>query len=287
MRAADPVHNVELRRNAQGHDSVVFAFPYRAEIVSAVRAVPGRRFDWETKEWWAPRADAVAPFVKGVLERHPSLSVSPEVVEWLSRAVTGWIGRVTAGRLDGAGHFSLETIAGELEPPLAGQASERGGRLWLPFTQEVADELLEMKGARLDPRALRCASRLQHVLDARALERAQLPPQHRLDRQRRRRGGTRAAHVADRGVVLAAQAVQHLERVGGGRHAVGAQVVLERLEQVRVDRHGAAVRLAGGQGEERRQHVRVPVDVQLEARLAVALDQRQRGGRGRLVDLQS
>ena len=112
MRAADPVHNVELRRNAQGHDSVVFAFPYRAEIVDSVRAIPGRRFDWEAKEWWAPRADAVAPFVKGVLERHPSLSVAPDVQEWLSRAVTGWIGRVTAGRLQGEGRFVLETIAG-------------------------------------------------------------------------------------------------------------------------------------------------------------------------------
>ncbi len=99
MRAADPVHNVELRRNAQGHDSVVFAFPYRADIVDAVRAIPGRRFDWEAKEWWAPRADAVAPFVKGVLERHPTLSVAPDVTEWLSRAVTGWVGRVTAGQL--------------------------------------------------------------------------------------------------------------------------------------------------------------------------------------------
>ena len=87
MRAADPVHNVELRRNAQGHDSVVFAFPYRPDIVDAVRAIPGRRFDWEAKEWWAPRADAVAPFVKGVLDRHPALSVHPDVTEWLSRAV--------------------------------------------------------------------------------------------------------------------------------------------------------------------------------------------------------
>ena len=40
MRAADPVHNVELRRNSQGHDSVVFAFPYRPDIVDAVRAIP-------------------------------------------------------------------------------------------------------------------------------------------------------------------------------------------------------------------------------------------------------
>ena len=123
MRAADPVHNVELRVNQMGHDSVVFAFPYRAEIVDAVRAIPGRRFDWEAKEWWAPRADAVAPFVKGVLERHPSLSVSPDVQAWLARAVTGWIGRVSAGRLDGSGHFVLETIAGELEEPLAAAAA--------------------------------------------------------------------------------------------------------------------------------------------------------------------
>jgi SWI/SNF-related matrix-associated actin-dependent regulator of chromatin subfamily A-like protein 1 len=161
MRAADPVYNVELRRNVQGHDSVVFAFPYRAEIVDSVRAIPGRRFDWEAKEWWAPRADAVAPFVKGVLERHPSLSVAPDVEAWLAKAVSGWIGRVSAGRLDGAGHFVLDTIAGELEEPLAGHAQRRGGRLWLPFTQEVAEALLETKGARLDPRALRCASRLQ------------------------------------------------------------------------------------------------------------------------------
>src|SRR4051812_48588828 len=85
MRAVDPGHNVELRVNAHGHDSVVFAFPYRADIVDAVRAIPGRRFDWETKEWWAPRADAVAPFVKGVLERHPALTVAPDVDAWLAR----------------------------------------------------------------------------------------------------------------------------------------------------------------------------------------------------------
>jgi len=165
MRAADPVHNVELRRNSQGHDSVVFAFPYRADIVDSVRAIPGRRFDWEAKEWWAPRADAVAPFVKGVLERHPTLSVAPDVTEWLSRAVTGWIGRVSTGKIEGSGHFSLDTIAGELDEPLAELASDRGGRLWLPFTRPVAEALLETRGARLDARALRCASRLQVDLD--------------------------------------------------------------------------------------------------------------------------
>jgi SWI/SNF-related matrix-associated actin-dependent regulator of chromatin subfamily A-like protein 1 len=161
MRPAEPAHNVELRLNLHGQESVVFAFPYRPDIVDAVRAIPGRRFDWEAKEWWAPRADATAPYVKGVLERYPALTVAPDVEAWLARAVRGWVGRVTAGRLDGSGRFVLDTISGELEEPLAALAEHAGGRTWLPFTREVADELLEMAGARLDPRALRCASRLQ------------------------------------------------------------------------------------------------------------------------------
>ena len=103
MRLADPVHNVELRSNPQGQDSVVFAFPYRADIVDAVRSIPGRRFDWQAKEWWAPRAEATAPYVQGVLERFPELEVAPDVTEWLSRAVKGWVGRVTTARRDAQG----------------------------------------------------------------------------------------------------------------------------------------------------------------------------------------
>jgi SWI/SNF-related matrix-associated actin-dependent regulator of chromatin subfamily A-like protein 1 len=160
MRLADHVHNVQLRRDHHGHDSVVFAFPYRADIVEAVRAIPGRRFDWEAKEWWAPRADATAPYVQGVLERFGELSVAPEVSEWLGRAVRGWVGRVGTARHAGTGWFVLDTIAGELPEPLAAAAIDRG-RWWLPFSQAVADALLELPGARLDPRALRCASRLQ------------------------------------------------------------------------------------------------------------------------------
>ena len=161
MRPADPVHNVELRRDRHGHESVVLAFPYRADIVDAVRAIPGRRFDWERREWWAPQADATAPYVKGVVERHPGLSVAPDVAAWLAEAATGWVGRVTTARYDGAGWFLLETISGELDEPLAGPAEARAGRLWIPFAQDTADALLELRGARLDPAALRCAIRLQ------------------------------------------------------------------------------------------------------------------------------
>jgi hypothetical protein len=166
VRAADPVHNVELRRNAHGHDSVVFAFPYRADIVDAVRAIPGRRFDWQAKEWWAPRADATAAYVQGVLERFPELDVAPEVSEWLSRAVKGWVGRVGTARRAGAGWFVLDGIAGELPEEFRTLGEARGDRHWLPFTQRVAEALLEeMAGARLDQRAARCASKLQVGLE--------------------------------------------------------------------------------------------------------------------------
>ncbi len=161
MRAADPVANVELRPSPNGHEAVVFAFPYRADIVDAVRAIPGRRFDWQAKEWWAPRVDATAAYVQGVIERFPELVVAPEVAEWLSRAVRGWVGRVTAARRGGAGWFVLDAIAGELPAELEARAELRGDRRWLPFEEDVANALLELSGARLDPRALRCATRLQ------------------------------------------------------------------------------------------------------------------------------
>jgi hypothetical protein len=161
MKVVEPAHNVELRRDRYGHDSVVFSFPYRADVVDAVRAIPGRRFDWEAKEWWAPRADATAPYVQGVLERHPWLTTSPEVETWLARAVTGWVGRVSAGRRDGRGWFVLETVAGQLPDDLADEAEEAGGRLWLPFTREIAEQLSDLPGARLDPRAMRSANQLQ------------------------------------------------------------------------------------------------------------------------------
>src|SRR4051812_26933903 len=165
VRAADPVHHVELRRNANGMDGVVFSFPYRADIVDAVRAIPGRRFDWQAKEWWAPRAEATAPYVQGVLERFPELDVAPDVTEWLARAVKGWGGRGTAARRAGAGWFVLDAIAGELPDELKPDAEARGDRIWLPFTQHNADQLLELPGARLDQRALRCATRLQVGLE--------------------------------------------------------------------------------------------------------------------------
>ncbi|MDP9384062.1 MAG: hypothetical protein M3P50_02310, partial [Actinomycetota bacterium] len=149
VRLAEPAPNVSLRKDPSGDDVVVLAFPYRAEIVDAVRGIPGRRFDWDAREWWAAANDATAPYVRGVLERYPELTASADAERWLAETASGWVARVSAARYDGAGWFVAEVISGEPPEGLAAVAVERGGRVWLPFSREVADELLELGGARL------------------------------------------------------------------------------------------------------------------------------------------
>jgi SNF2 family DNA or RNA helicase len=148
--------NVTLRHDRYGHEHVVFAFPYKPDVVDAVRAIPGRRFDWEAREWWVPRADATAPYVKGVLESHDWLTASDEIEAWLARAVRGWVGKVSAGRFQGDGVFLLERIAGELPDGLSALAIDAGARTALPFTKDVAEQLEDLVGARFDQRASRC-----------------------------------------------------------------------------------------------------------------------------------
>ncbi len=161
MKAAEDLPNVTLRHDRYGHESVVFAFAYRPDVVDAVRAIPGRRFDWEAREWWVPKAEATAPYVKGVVEKHEWLTLSDETELWLARAVTGWVGRVSAGRSQSQGAFLLERIAGELPETLAAQATEAGSRTALPFTKQVAEELEDVVGARFDQRASRSLQQLR------------------------------------------------------------------------------------------------------------------------------
>jgi SWI/SNF-related matrix-associated actin-dependent regulator of chromatin subfamily A-like protein 1 len=162
--------NVELRSDPERGELVVLAFPYREEIVNAVRKIPGRRFDWDTREWWAVCDDWVGAHVASVIERFPELTVADEASAWLTSLSSRWIGWVTAAKHDGRGWFVLETRAGTLPEALASRAVERAGREWLPLDAEVADALLDdLPGARLDGRAVGCANRLrERVAPARA-----------------------------------------------------------------------------------------------------------------------
>jgi len=166
MDLAPERHNVEMRRDRYGVQIVVLAFPYRAEVVAAVRGIPGRRFDWEAREWWAPADDWAGVHVSGVLERFPELSVASAVHAWLAGIERRWVGRVTAAKHGGEGFFVCETRAGSLPEALTEGAEVRAGRHWLALTAEAAETLLELPAARLDPRARDCAARLQVGLDA-------------------------------------------------------------------------------------------------------------------------
>ena len=159
MREVDPLQNVILR-GSEAARSVVFAFPYRADLVDAVRRIPGRRFDWDRREWHAPATIEAAPYVLAVVEGYPELRVSDDVVDWLDEFGSGWVGRVAATKVGATGAFRLKRITGELPEELVPLAEDSGEFTWIPFLREAAGALLDLPGARLDAPALRCATRL-------------------------------------------------------------------------------------------------------------------------------
>jgi SWI/SNF-related matrix-associated actin-dependent regulator 1 of chromatin subfamily A len=151
--------NVELR-GAGGDRIVALSFPYDAWIVHAARTIPGRRFDWDTKEWRAPATDQVGVYVADILARFPDLTSSDEVSEWLRGVDSRWIGNVSTARHDGHGWFLAETRAGQVPAELQEGAIERdaeaGGGLLIPFSAEAATLLREQPAVRLDLAADRC-----------------------------------------------------------------------------------------------------------------------------------
>jgi SWI/SNF-related matrix-associated actin-dependent regulator 1 of chromatin subfamily A len=171
MELAPAQINVELRRDRDGAPMVVLSFPYDPHVVAAVRSIPGRRFDWDSREWSAKVDDWTGAHVADILKRFPDLTTSAEVDAWLRAVGRRWVGRVTTARRGGKGWFVLQTRAGQLPEEIAPLAEEHDGRLWLPLVPEAAEALSDQRGARLDGGALRCLA---------ALERGEDPPPARL-----------------------------------------------------------------------------------------------------------
>src|SRR3712207_6602116 len=112
MKLAPTRPTVELRVAASGEPVVVFAFPYAADLVNAMRAIPGRRFVWVEREWTVPRHEATAVYVADVLARWPELAASDEVRDWLGSSPLRWLGRATTRKHEGAGQIVVRTVAG-------------------------------------------------------------------------------------------------------------------------------------------------------------------------------
>jgi SWI/SNF-related matrix-associated actin-dependent regulator 1 of chromatin subfamily A len=163
--AAEP--NVFLRpdEDGDGANTVVLSFPYDRGLVDLVRTIPHRRFDWDTREWSAPAGDWAAMKVTEVLERHPELTISDEVRDWLAAVRKRWIGSVTTTRHDGRGWWVLSTLAGPVPEPLLQCARRLDRRLLVPLTPEVAETLRAQRSARLDAAAERTMQMVQRGED--------------------------------------------------------------------------------------------------------------------------
>jgi superfamily II DNA or RNA helicase len=160
MQLAPPRPNVELREHGDGQ-IVVLAFPYDARIVHVVRGIPGRRFDWDRREWWAPVDDWVGVHVADVIERFPDLSASDEVLQWLAAIERRWVGNVGAVPYDGRGWWTIFTRAGS--PPaelLQGSIARQDGVVLAPLTRSGAEILAEQDAVRIEPGARRCVEAL-------------------------------------------------------------------------------------------------------------------------------
>jgi SWI/SNF-related matrix-associated actin-dependent regulator 1 of chromatin subfamily A len=165
MQLAEERPNVELRRELDGSPIVVLAFPYDPHVVAVVRRIPGRRFDWDRREWSAPLDDWAGVHVREVVERFPELSTSAEVDAWLAAVSRRWVGRVTTARHDGRGWWALHTRAGTVPEALLAGSREVDGALLVPLTPEGADTLGDLRSARLDPGAQRCVDALERGED--------------------------------------------------------------------------------------------------------------------------
>ncbi len=168
---ADP--NIRLAPgDGDGPPRVVLAFPYDVGLVAAVRTLPGRRFDWASREWLAPADDWVAVGLRRIRHAHPELTATVEVDEWLARSSERWIGHVRTAAHAGRGWWALDTLAGTIPPALGAGAVELDPRRTLiPMTPAHAATLAELGPGRLTHAAVRCID---------YLERGETPPGARL-----------------------------------------------------------------------------------------------------------
>src|SRR3954468_3476763 len=174
MEEAPQRPNVELRVASSGEPVVVFAFPYDAALVLAMRAIPGRRFDWVEREWSAPQHEATAVYVADVLARWPALVADEAVLAWLGASPLRWLGRATTRKRDGRGEFVVRTVAGEMPDAIASVAGER---------PREGGAVIAFSAGAAPPRAARCPPPLLRRGARRAARGARRParrPRHRL-----------------------------------------------------------------------------------------------------------
>ena len=152
LRAAqESTAHVRLGVDRRGRRAMVFHFPFDELLNLAVKRLPGRRFDWEGREWNVPCMEHTAAEVAEMLACFPRVTVAPAVSAWLATAA-GWHG---LGAVWDAGYgpvLGLRSLAGTKPDWVEERAEEtaEGGWLVIPFDDEVADLARDQEGLELD-----------------------------------------------------------------------------------------------------------------------------------------
>ena len=145
----NPAYNLRIGETRSGAPAVLFDFPFDEDLNEAVKALPGRLFDWERRVWVVPIDQPLARQLNEILGRHRNLSVDPEIAEWLE-AIDGWEGEVTVDEVGGAPYFAVSTLHGDEPEAFARYERDDQDQILLPFGREAAKLLLDLHGAYLD-----------------------------------------------------------------------------------------------------------------------------------------
>src|SRR3954462_15040716 len=130
--------HVRLGFDRRGRRAMIFHFPFDELLNMAVKRLPGRRFDWETREWSVPCMEHTAPEVGEMLECFPRVSVAPAVTAWLAQAA-GWHGIAAARDVGYGTMLAIRSIAGTKPDWIEeGEQEERDGWLLMPLDAELA-----------------------------------------------------------------------------------------------------------------------------------------------------
>jgi superfamily II DNA or RNA helicase len=157
----DPAESHESRRvwlqtDDRGARELVFAFPIDNELNDAVRALPGRWFDWRRKHWRVPADPRIAADVQTLLGRFGDIAPDPGVLAWLTDS-DRWRALISVVVHEDDGAFIVRTLAGDQPEDLEGATVLTEDRLLLPFTERSAEVIADLDGAELDDLARACA----------------------------------------------------------------------------------------------------------------------------------
>src|SRR3954452_494302 len=147
---AEATAHVRLGVDRRGRRSMIFHFPFDELLNLAVKRLPGRRFDWETREWSVPCMEHTAAEVAEMLACFPRVAVAPAVSAWLATAA-GWHGLGAVWDVGYGPVLGLRSLAGT-KPEWVDERVEDTSEGWLvfPLDEEIAELAREQEGLELD-----------------------------------------------------------------------------------------------------------------------------------------